>query len=97
MDHLGNRSRQQHAAARNRLPKEDAMKFEEHDLVVLTADVPEHRLRAGDLGTVVHRYDEDMCEVEFTTAAGSTVAVVALPTSLLRAAAAADIAAVRTA
>jgi len=28
----------------------------EHDLIVLTRDIAEHRLRAGDVGTVVHVY-----------------------------------------
>lgn len=51
----------------------------ERDLVVLTRDLAGHGLRQGDVGTVVHRYHEGLAfEVEFTTAAGATVAVLTL-------------------
>jgi hypothetical protein len=30
--------------------------LKEHDRVVLTADVPAERLKAGDVGTIVHIY-----------------------------------------
>lgn len=73
------------------------MTFREHDSVVLTAARPEVGLRPGDIGTVVHRYDEASAEVEFTTAAGDTIAVVTLPVAHLRAPTAADVVAVRTA
>ena len=51
----------------------------EHDRVVLTAPVPKERLEIGDVGTVVHVYQDGKAfEVEFTaldghTAAGATV------------------------
>ena len=50
----------------------------ELDTVVLTTELPEYSLEAGDLGTVVlaHRYGG--YEVEFMTLAGETVAVVSL-------------------
>lgn len=32
------------------------MKFKELETVVLNRDLPEHRLRQGDLGAVVHVY-----------------------------------------
>ncbi len=73
------------------------MTFREHDIVVLTAARPEAGLKPGDVGTVVHCYDEASAEVEFTTAAGDTIAVVTLPIAQLRAPTAMDVAAVRTA
>ena len=57
--------------------------MKEHDLVVLTHDLPEHALRAGDVGAVVHRYGEGY-EVEFVSAAGETVAVLTLTDADLR-------------
>ena len=51
----------------------------ELDTVVLTRDFPEHGLRRGDVGAVVHRYaDREAFEVEFVTAEGNTVAVLML-------------------
>ena len=51
----------------------------ELDLAVLTHDLPEHGLQRGDVGTVVHRYQDGQAfEVEFVTAAGVTVAVLTL-------------------
>ncbi len=52
----------------------------ELDSVVLTKDLPEHGLEAGDVGTVVlvHK-DRAGFEVEFTTLTGETVAVITLP------------------
>ena len=57
----------------------------ELDTVVLTRDVPEAGLRAGDLGAVVHVHDQDALEVEFVTASGRTQAVQTLSTSDVRA------------
>jgi len=57
----------------------------EHDLVVLTRAVPEHRLEEGDVGTIVHGYaDSGTVEVEFVSADGETVAVVTLDVGSLR-------------
>jgi hypothetical protein len=51
--------------------------MKEFDRVVLTRDLPEHGLRPGDIGTIVHVYDEPAgFEVEFFNAAGGTLAVV---------------------
>jgi hypothetical protein len=51
----------------------------ELDTVVLKQDVPEHGLKKGDVGAVVHRYaDLEAFEVEFVTAEGKTVAVLTL-------------------
>jgi hypothetical protein len=58
----------------------------ELDTVALTHDVPEHRLVAGDIGTVVHVYpDLDAFEVEFARANGETVAVLTLRSGDIRA------------
>jgi hypothetical protein len=59
--------------------------IEELEEVVLTADLPEHGLRRGDIGTVVlvHRGGEGY-EVEFTTLDGETIAVVSLHASQVR-------------
>ncbi len=54
------------------------MRFQMLEEVVLTRDLPEHRLRVGDVGTVVHVYEPEGVEVEFMTAAGETAAVVTL-------------------
>ena len=55
------------------------------DLVVLTQDRGEHGLQRGDVGTVVHRYaDGQVFEVEFVTAAGSTVALLTLERAAVR-------------
>jgi hypothetical protein len=56
----------------------------ELEAVVLTTDLPEHGLKAGDLGTVVlvHRHVD--YEVEFMTLDGETVAVVSLSPDQVR-------------
>ena len=56
----------------------------ELDLVVLTRDISAHGLQRGDVGTVVHTYqDGHAFEVEFVTAEGTTVAVLTLePTDI---------------
>jgi hypothetical protein len=59
--------------------------IKEHDIVVLTADVPEEGLTAGDFGTVVHVYkDGEAYEVEFLTLDGRTAAVATLESSQVR-------------
>ena len=73
------------------------MKFALLDTVVLNRDLPEHGLRAGDLGAVVELYREDAVEVEFVQASGHTKALVTLPPSDLRSVAQTDILAVRSA
>jgi hypothetical protein len=57
----------------------------ELDPVVLTIDLPEHGLRAGDVGWVVMVHaTEAGYEVEFVTLAGETVSVVTLPAESVR-------------
>lgn len=52
--------------------------------VVLAKDLPEHHLRAGDIGAVVERYDNEAVEVEFVTGSGRTLAILTLQNDLLR-------------
>ena len=57
----------------------------ELDTVVLKHDVPEHGLKRGDVGAVVHRYaNREAFEVEFVTAQGKTVAVLTLTKDEIR-------------
>jgi len=67
------------------------MKFAELDTVVLRRDMPEHGLRAGDLGAVVDFYGNDGLVVEFVQASGQTKALVTLTTNDVRAISANDI------
>lgn len=73
------------------------MKFAELDTVVLRHDIPEHGLRTGDVGAVVEVYGEQGIEVEFVQASGQTKALLTLKSSDVRAVAANDILAVRSA
>jgi Domain of unknown function (DUF4926) len=52
--------------------------------VVLTADLPEHGLKAGDLGTVVLVHTQGGYEVEFMTLDGETMAVLSLSPDQVR-------------
>jgi hypothetical protein len=55
------------------------------DPVVLTTDLPEHELRAGDVGWVVMVHAGGTgYEVEFVTLAGETVSVVTVPADSIR-------------
>lgn len=57
----------------------------ELDLVVLTRDLPEHNLRKGDIGTVVHCHNGGTAyEVEFVTANGRTAALLTLTATDIR-------------
>lgn len=70
--------------------------IKEHDCVVLTQNIPEENLEAGDIGTVVHIHGEGAgYEVEFMTLAGETVAIATLLPAQLRAVARRDIPHVR--
>ena len=61
------------------------MTIKEHDCVVLTEDVPEAGLEAGDIGTAVHVHAGGAgYEVEFMTLAGETLAVVTLRPAQVR-------------
>jgi Domain of unknown function (DUF4926) len=51
----------------------------EHDTIVLTKDVPDEGLTAGDVGTVVHVHNGgEGYEAEFMTLTGQTIAVASL-------------------
>ena len=56
--------------------------MKEHDCVVLTQDLPEEGLAAGDVGSVVHIHKAGAAyEVEFIVFTGQTVAVTTLQAS----------------
>jgi hypothetical protein len=59
--------------------------LKEHERVVLKTDVLAEKLRAGDVGTIVHVYNDGKAfEVEFVTLDGKTAAVVTLETAQVR-------------
>jgi hypothetical protein len=72
------------------------MKYKLLDTVVLDRDLPEHGLRAGDLGGVVEVYEPDGLEVEFVTASGKTQALVTLNLKDVRSVQDGDLVAVRS-
>ena len=56
----------------------------ELDRAVLTTDLPEYGLSAGDVGTIVLVHGDEGYEVEFVTLEGETLAVISLDTDQLR-------------
>jgi hypothetical protein len=59
--------------------------IDELDCVVLTMDIPEHGLAAGDIGTVVMVHEAGRgFEVEFVTLDGETLAVASLLAAQIR-------------
>jgi uncharacterized protein DUF4926 len=58
--------------------------IKELDTVVLTTELPEHGLQAGDLGTVVLVHTHGGYEVEFMTLDGETMAVLSLSPDQVR-------------
>jgi hypothetical protein len=59
--------------------------IKEHDRIVLTSDLPNESLKAGDVGTVVHIHLAGKAyEVEFLTLDGKTAAVATVPVSAVR-------------
>lgn len=57
----------------------------ELDLVVLSCDLPDRGLRAGDVGTVVHSHRGGAgYEVDFATLSGEILAVVTLAADSVR-------------
>ena len=59
--------------------------IKELDVVVLTAAFPSEGLEPGDVGTVVHAYEDGQAfEVEVTTLDGETAAVVTAEASQVR-------------
>jgi hypothetical protein len=59
--------------------------IKEHDRVVLKKSIAGQKLKAGDVGTVIHVYNKDEAfEVEFLTLHGDTVAIATLEASQVR-------------
>jgi hypothetical protein len=59
--------------------------IKELDSVVLAVDLPAHRLKVGDVGTIVHVHVGGKgFEVEFVALDGETVAVASLTAAELR-------------
>ncbi len=58
--------------------------IEELDSVILSADLPEHGLKGGDVGTVVLAHGQAGYEVEFMTLDGETLAVISLAPDQVR-------------
>ena len=58
--------------------------IKEHDVVVLTEDIPAEGLKAGDVGTVVMVHSTPGYEVEVCTLDGRTIAVVSVFPQQLR-------------
>ena len=59
--------------------------IKEHESVVLTVDLPSAGLMAGDVGVVVHIYEDgEAYEVEFIAFDGNTVAVETLEAGKIR-------------
>ncbi len=57
----------------------------EHKRAILTVDLPEHHLKAGDVGTIVHVYGEGQgYEMEFFTVDGHTLDVVTVSAGQVR-------------
>ncbi len=63
----------------------------EHDLVVLTKDLPDVHLKTGAVGAVVHIHEPGVAYlVEFVTPSGGAPAVVSVQDSQVRSAGVAD-------
>jgi uncharacterized protein DUF4926 len=60
------------------------MMLKELDRAVLEVDLPEHGLKAGDIGTIVLDHSGRGFEVEFLTLDGETLAVVSLASDQVR-------------
>ncbi len=57
----------------------------EHDILVLTSNLPEHGLKRGDTGTVVHIHSDAVAYgVEFSILDGETIAVLSLSKDQVR-------------
>ena len=59
--------------------------IKEHDRVVLNTPLPSEGLEPGDVGTVVHAYEDGKAyEVEFVTLDGHTAAVATVEAAQVR-------------
>jgi len=71
------------------------MKYKLLETVVLDRDLPERKLKRGDLGAVVQVYEPDGLEIEFVSASGMTEALVTLKETDVRSVSNDDLIAVR--
>lgn len=56
-----------------------------HERAILTSDIPEQGLKAGDVGTVVHVYSDGAAyEIEFFALDGRTLDVVTVEAAQVR-------------
>jgi hypothetical protein len=61
------------------------MSIKEHDCIVLTCDLPEADLRAGDVGAVVHIHEGGAAyEVEFVALPGRAAAIATVKADAVR-------------
>jgi len=59
--------------------------IKEHDRIALKTNLPAQKLKAGDIGTVIHVHKKGAAfEVEFLTLHGETAAVTTLEASQVR-------------
>jgi hypothetical protein len=58
--------------------------IQELDVVALTEDLPEHELKQGQMGTIVHLLAPGVFEVEFVDDRGKTHAMLTLHSEQLR-------------
>ena len=57
----------------------------ELDTVVVNKDIPDHGIERGDIGVVVHTYeDRSAVEVEFVSGEGTTLGVITLQSEDVR-------------
>lgn len=56
----------------------------ELETIVLSHDIPEHGLQAGDIGVIVHLRNDDNFQVEFVSGEGDTVALLDLSLNDIR-------------
>ena len=75
---------------------ENGSTMNEFDSVVLTVNLPEHNLKRGDVGTIVHFHEDEAAYiVEFMTFGGDSIAVVTLSRNQVRPALATELPHVR--
>ncbi len=55
----------------------------ELDVVALLKEIPQYKLMNGQVGTIVHKYNEDTFEVEFADLNGETIAEITLHSNIL--------------
>ena len=71
--------------------------FKPFDPVVLTRDLPQHRLKQGDVGAIIDVHEPGALDVEFVTASGKTVALITVLAVDVRAPIGGEMLAVRSA